>query len=98
MYSECKKRGIRLIAPPQINAKYGLNDERDKRLVQIGRIGPIDWKKRIGYHTRSLAKSSNWALKSAFGDKTRATSFKGAQARIIAHVLVYNLWLMDALA
>jgi len=98
VYSECKKRGITLIAPPQINAKYGLNDERDICLVQIGRIGPKEWKKRIGYHTRSLAESTNWALKSAFGDKTRATSFKGAQARIIAHVLVYNLWLMDALA
>ena len=97
VYSLCESKNITLVAPPQINAVPGLHPARDVRLTQIGRLGVKMWKQRIGYHTRSLIEATNGGVKSAFGDKIRATTFKGAKAHIIARILVYNMWLVDAL-
>jgi len=92
VYTACEEKGIELIAPPRVDAKYGLHQNRDTRITQIKRLGKKEWKIRIGYHTRSLAESTNSAIKSSLGEKTRARSFTSAKAHITAKVLVYNLW------
>ena len=41
---------------------------RDENLRQIRRWGPRGWKRRVGYHRRSLVETAFWRLKRSFGE------------------------------
>lgn len=41
---------------------------RDENLRQIRRWGPRSWKRRVGYHRRSLVETAFWRLKRSFGE------------------------------
>jgi hypothetical protein len=44
---------------------------RDENLRQIRRLGRKGWKRRVGYHRRSLVETAFSRLKRAFGDKLK---------------------------
>jgi hypothetical protein len=95
-YVHAAARGVRLIAPPRINAAYGLHPERDVTLAQIGMHTLSEWKRRVQYHQRSRVESDIGALKASFGDRTRARTFEGCRADILARASVTNLWRLGA--
>jgi hypothetical protein len=41
---------------------------RDENLRQVRRWGPRGWKRRVGYHRRSLVETAFWRLKRSFGE------------------------------
>jgi len=95
-YVHARTHGVRLIAPPRVTATYGLHPDRDCTLAQIGTHGPPEWKRRVNYHQRSRVEADIGALKSSFGDRTRARTFEGAVADITARASVQNLWRLGA--
>jgi hypothetical protein len=95
-YEHSRAHGVRLIAPPRVNAVYGLHPDRDVTLAQIGSHGMPEWKLRIEYHQRSRVESDIGALKASFGDVTRARTFDGARADVLARASVKNLCLLGA--
>lgn len=92
-YQAARNQGAVMIAPIPNTARYGLDPDRDQHLAQIGRIGPPEWKRRTGYHTRSLVEAGFSSSKAMFSDRTRALSLAGARAEIIARALLLNRWL-----
>jgi IS1 family transposase len=44
---------------------------RDENLRQIRRWGPRVWKRRVGYHRRSLVETAFWRLKRSFGESLK---------------------------
>jgi hypothetical protein len=91
-YQRSRESGVVLIAPPRINAAYGLDPDRDQVLTQVRRHGTKGWKVKVGYHTRSLVESDIGALKACFGDQTRAHTLAGAAAEVKARINLHNLW------
>jgi hypothetical protein len=94
-YDAAGEVGSRLVTPPKDNAARGLHPVRDTHLHQIGRLGPPTWKRRIGYGRLTVGsgaqvESSFGALKKMFSDRTRAQSFVGARAEILAWVYLTN--------
>lgn len=96
VYETCRQHDIRLITPPKITAIQGLHPDRDVTIRQVGRLGMKTWKQRTGYHVRSLVESTNGALKQTLGDTTKAHTFEGARADVLARTNVYNRWLVQA--
>jgi hypothetical protein len=90
-YNAARSHGIRLITPPQVNAKPGLHPDRDITLAQVARHGTKEWKKRSGYHTRSNMEAAFGAHK-IFGDTTRTRTIGTATADIKAQMSLYNHW------
>lgn len=87
--------GATMIAPPHSGAAYGLHPDRDRHLAQVGRIGEAEWKRRVGYHRRSLVESAFGALKDATGHSSRATSRAGATSEVLARIALHNQWAVD---
>jgi hypothetical protein len=87
--------GATMIAPLPDGAAYGLHPDRDIHLAQIGRLGPVVWKQRVGYHRRSLVESAFGALKGTTGHTSRATTQAGATSEILARLALFNRWTAD---
>lgn len=96
-YNECTKHDMFLVAPPRSRARYGNVLERNNTLSQVNKVGLVVWKKRRGYHTRSLVEATIGALKSTLGRETRARTLAGAEADVVARVNVYNGWRLQEL-
>jgi IS5 family transposase len=76
VYRELEKRKIKPIIPPRTGARItkhgnctGRQLPRDKAIRQIRKHGRKQWKKRSGYHRRSIAESTVFRLKTIFTDK-----------------------------
>jgi hypothetical protein len=91
-YTAAREHGMRLITPPRVNAKPGLDKDRDITLAQIARHGMKDWKKKTGYHTRSNMEAAFGAHKTIFGDTTRTRTLTTATADTAAQMSLYNHW------
>ena len=75
VYETLDYRKIKVIVPPQRNAKikqHGNSSDpplpRDIAIREIRRRGRRQWKKRIGYHRRSLSETAMYRMKCCFGD------------------------------
>lgn len=84
VYEAGIKRGFkRFLIPPQRNAKikiHGNNKSkplypRDENLRVIRKTTLKQWKKKSGYHIRSLVETAMFRFKTAFGDKINARKF-----------------------
>lgn len=75
VYEKCWKKGVRnIIIPPQRNAKIikhgnsnGPPHPRDEHLRKIRKTSRKQWKKDVGYHTRSLVETAMFRIKTIFG-------------------------------
>ena len=70
VYGELAKRKIAPVIPPRCNAKIKQHGNsklpplpRDEAIRDIRKFGRSGWKKRIGYHRRSLAETAMFVLK-----------------------------------
>jgi hypothetical protein len=71
--------GVNILIPPRKNAriwKHGNTKaerlKRDENLRSIRKHGRKKWKKQSGYHSRSLAETAMFRLKTIFGDELSA--------------------------
>jgi IS5 family transposase len=76
VYEELDKRKIKPVIPPRKDAKIakhgnsaGKQMSRDKTIRQIRKIGRKQWKKKAGYHRRSIVEAAIFRLKTVFGEK-----------------------------
>lgn len=95
-YDEWAKRNIHPIIPPQKNAVLarhghckGPKIPRDEAIRGIRKHGRRGWKKRIGYHRRSLVETTMFRMKTIFGAhwKNRLLPNQKAESRIRCKIL-----------
>lgn len=98
VYETIKQRGARPKIAPRRNAKIkrhalsaGPRLARDETIRMIRRIGRKNWKKRIGYHCRSLVETAVFRLKTIFGHrlKNRKLPNQRTEARLRCKILNY---------
>lgn len=87
-----------VVCEPKSKAAYGLHPDRDQALAQIGKVGPVVWKERRGYHGQSLVESAFGALKKRFEGRLKYRRFDNRTAEISAIVGAHNLWLLTELS
>lgn len=69
-WAAARTRGARLVVPPRENAvSWEAGHPRNQALADIAELGRKEWKKRAGYHRRSLAENAMYRLKQLFGDR-----------------------------
>jgi hypothetical protein len=93
---ELAKRKAQQIIPPRKDAiikRHGNSKEprleRDEAIRGIRQYGRKGWKKRIGYHRRSLGETAMFRIKAIFGDrlKNRLLENQKNEARIRCKIL-----------
>lgn len=74
-YRAIAERGARAIIPPRKGSVLWTDQylkERNNNLRGVQRIGAAAWKKKVGYHRRSLVETAIYRLKQLFSDKLRS--------------------------
>lgn len=98
VYAAVDQRGARPKIVPRHDAKIkrhantaGPRLARDEAIRLIRRIGRKNWKKRIGYHRRSLVETAVFRLKTIFGSilKNRKLQNQSTEARLRCKILNY---------
>ncbi len=96
VYHTLDERSIEPVIPPRYDAKikqHGNTNEpplpRDETIRDIRRLGPRAWKKKSGYHRRSLAETAVFRLKNTFGPqlKNRLLSNQKTESRLRCKIL-----------
>jgi len=96
VYTAIDHRGARPRIAPRRNAKIkrhantaGPRLARDEAIRMIRRIGRKNWKKKIGYHCRSLVETTVFRLKTIFGPmlKNRLLTNQITEARLRCKIL-----------
>jgi hypothetical protein len=90
MFTACAKVGTPLVPNMPDNAAYGSHPDRDAVRAQHGRHGKPEWKKRSGYHERSLVESWNGALKRTIGERVASRREDSMAAEVHLKVLLYS--------
>lgn len=67
-----------------------LSHARDKNLRVISKRGRKTWKKVARYHRRSLAETTMFRRKAAFGGKMRSRKFENQAVEILLQCAVLN--------
>lgn len=96
-YDFIEARGAIAGIPPRRNAKIWLHGNRktpphprDENLRKIRLVGRAEWKRQIGYHRRSLAETTMFRLKTAFGGKVSSRKMNRQQNELMVQCLVLN--------
>ena len=74
-YRAIHQKGARAIIPPRKGSTLWKDDylrDRNKNLRGVRKLGLKDWKKKSGYHKRSLVETAFFRLKTIFSDKLRS--------------------------
>jgi hypothetical protein len=96
VYEALARRNAVPVIPPRKNAKIhrhgnssGPRDARDENLRGVRRHGRKGWKKRVGYHERSLAETAMFRFKALLGERLRHRNLESqaAESRIRCRVL-----------
>ena len=96
VHNNLERRKIKAIIPPRKNARIGKHGNcggkakpRDKIIRQIRKLGRKGWKKKSGYHRRSIAESTMFRYKHIFGGKMISRDMKQQEieARIKCKIL-----------
>lgn len=89
VYNQLEKKNIIPLIPPQKNCKIhkhanskGQTLSRDNNIRTIRKIGRSKWKKKIGYHMRSLAETAMFRYKTIIGDKLKCKNLKSQQTEV----------------
>lgn len=98
VYQACRKRKIKnILIPPQENAKIKLHGNlkcephpRDENLRQIRKTSRKRWKKKSGYHVRSLAETMMFRFKTILGDRLNARKFKNQITEFLISASIMN--------
>ena len=82
VYDLLAERKIKPIIPPRKNARIGKHgnskgpsNPRDKNIRMIRKYGRKKWKRKVGYHRRSLAETTMFRYKTIFGGTLYSRTF-----------------------
>ena len=96
-YDFIEERGAVAGIPPQRNAKIWFHGnrktprhQRDENLRKIRLVGRAKWKRLIGYHRRSLAETTMFRFKQAFGGKVSSRKMARQTNELMVQCLVLN--------
>ena len=96
-YDFIDERGAVADIPPQRNAKIWFHGNRklpphprDENLRKIRLVGRAKWKRLIGYHRRSIAETTMFRLKTAFGGKVSSRKLNRQANELKVQCLVLN--------
>ena len=96
-YDYIDERGAVAGIPPQRNAKIWFHGNRktpphprDENLRRIRLVGRAKWKREINYHRRSLAETTMFRHKTAFGGKVSARKMDRQVNELKVQCLVLN--------
>ncbi|MCI0557632.1 MAG: hypothetical protein MN733_03995 [Nitrososphaera sp.] len=96
-YDALEILGIIAAIPPQKNAKIwrrgnkrGAPHARDENLRRIREIGRKRWREEIGYHRRSIAESTMFCFKTAFGDIIASSVFPRQRTEVLLKCKILN--------
>lgn len=97
VYRELEKRKIKPVIPPRKGARItkhgnctGKQLPRDKAIRQISKWGRKQWKKKAGYHRRSIAESAIFRLKTIFGPKLSSRAMQHQQVEVSIRCYALN--------
>lgn len=84
---ELEKRKIKQVIPPREDAvlqsrQDGRRRERDEAIREIDKRGRKEWKKRIGYHRRSLAETGMYRMKTIFGGNLKNRKMENQKTEV----------------
>jgi hypothetical protein len=74
-YKAIHRRGAQAIIPPRKGSTLWADDylqQRNRNLPGVRQLGTKGWKKKSGYHRRSLVETAMFRLKALFTDKLRS--------------------------
>jgi hypothetical protein len=90
-YEAAQARGARLVVPPRENAvPWEQGHPRTQALADIAEHGRKEWKKRAGYHRRSLAENAMYRLKQLFGDRLASRLFGTQVTEVHVRIAAMN--------
>lgn len=96
-YDFIEERGAVAGIPPQRNAKIWFHGNRktprhprDENLRRIRLVGRAKWKREISYHRRSLAETTMFRFKTAFGGKVASRKMDRQVNELTVQCLVLN--------
>ena len=96
-YEVIEQQGATAAIPPRKNAKIRQHGNRkapphprDQNLRVIRKRGRKAWKKAIGYHRRSIAETTMFRHKAAFGGKVRSRGFDNQAVELLLQCAALN--------
>ncbi len=97
VYNELSARKIKAIIPPRKGARIekhgnskGRELPRDRAIREIRKTGRRAWKKKTGYHRRSIAESTMFRLKKVFGDKLSSRLMEHQEVEVRMKCFILN--------
>jgi len=100
-YQAIKEFGAKAIIPPRRGAKIEQHGNmsappkpRDENIRGIRKLGRSGWKKRSGYHTRSLIETAMGRIKTIFGGHLSAINFEQQATESFIKVRALNIMTM----
>lgn len=98
MYKLEERERVKLITPPRKGAKYRIGIERSKRDENVRMIHELggnedalkQWKKRNGYHRRSLVETAISRIKGMLGNTLRSRSLINQHHEMLLKSLIIN--------
>jgi hypothetical protein len=92
-YRAIAKRGARPVIPPRKGAVLWADEslkERNNNLHRAQRVGAAAWKKKVGYHRRSLVETAIYRLKQLFTDKLRSREGERQRTEVMLRCYALN--------
>ena len=92
-YQAIYQKGALAIIPPRKGATLWQDEylqDRNKNLRGVHRRGPKEWKKKVGYHRRSLVETAIFRLKALFTDKLRSREVERQKAEVMVRCAALN--------
>jgi hypothetical protein len=88
---------IKVVFPPRKGAKVQQHGNSKKKpklrdifVRGISKLGRSAWKKRIGYHRRSIAETAMYRFKTLLGDRLQSRKFENQWAEVLIKVNILN--------
>lgn len=100
-YEEAERKNMRLITPPQRNARLSTErknkkkadpvalKKRDEEIKKVRELGRKEWKIQRGYHRRSLAETAMFRVKTLLGNRltTRTLGHQRTEVAIWCRII-----------
>ena len=92
-YRAIKQKEATALIPPRSDAVVrGKSpfEQRDENVRQIRKLGRKQWKRKSGYHTRSLVETAFFRLKTIFSDKLKSRTVERQKTEATLRCLALN--------
>lgn len=92
-YEAIYKRGAKPLIPPKLRAvphKDACLQSRNRNIKQRRKLGLEKWKRKSGYHKRSLVETAFYRLKKIFSDKLKSKSANSQDCEMMIRCAALN--------